>query len=224
MDGLLFSRNSIYDNDSLGIQTVDNSFTYASPVIPAPTIDSVVYQPGQFIYYGKLISSPNTQYTIEYFSSLTPDPSGYGEGETFLFSQIVTTDNAGFVAYSASSNQNIGGQYISSTATDFFMRNTSRFSNIPPLAFVGINEQKFDGSLLFYPDPVQDYLEIASDRIPVGKTVEVEVRDLEGRLIMQESIIASGRLVVSAANLTPGLYFCAVQVGMLHFTGKFVKQ
>ncbi len=40
---------------------------------------------------GNFNSTPSTTYTIEFFSSTTADPSGYGEGQTYLTSTSVTT-------------------------------------------------------------------------------------------------------------------------------------
>jgi len=40
---------------------------------------------------GNFNSTPNTNYTIEFFSSTAADPSGYGEGQTYLTSTQVTT-------------------------------------------------------------------------------------------------------------------------------------
>jgi len=40
---------------------------------------------------GNFNSTPSTTYTIEFFSSTTADPSGYGEGQTYLTSTTVTT-------------------------------------------------------------------------------------------------------------------------------------
>jgi len=40
---------------------------------------------------GNFNSTPSTTYTIEFFSSTAADPSGYGEGQTYLTSTTVTT-------------------------------------------------------------------------------------------------------------------------------------
>lgn len=41
---------------------------------------------------GSFDSKPSTTYTIEFFSSTSADPSGFGQGQTFLTSTTVTTD------------------------------------------------------------------------------------------------------------------------------------
>ena len=35
------------------------------------------------------------KFLIQFFSSILPDPTGYGQGQTFLGSQVVTTDASG---------------------------------------------------------------------------------------------------------------------------------
>lgn len=47
---------------------------------------------GQIAVQGTFNSTPNTTFRVEFFSSETADDSGYGEGETFLGFQDITTD------------------------------------------------------------------------------------------------------------------------------------
>jgi Domain of unknown function DUF11/FG-GAP-like repeat/Putative binding domain, N-terminal len=49
---------------------------------------------------GNFNSLPNTTYTIEFFSSPTADPSGYGQGQTYLGSTQVTTGSNCTIAVS----------------------------------------------------------------------------------------------------------------------------
>jgi hypothetical protein len=51
---------------------------------------------------GTLNSTPNTAFHIEFFASNTADPSGFGEGQTFLGFTNVTTDAAGDAAFTTS--------------------------------------------------------------------------------------------------------------------------
>ncbi|BFM39751.1 choice-of-anchor Q domain-containing protein [Synechocystis sp. LKSZ1] len=78
------------------------------------------------IVQGQLNSTPNTTFRIEFFSNTNPDPSGYGEGQTFLNFISVTTDGSGNASFtfdpSAASN-------ITATAIDP-SGNTSEFSNV----------------------------------------------------------------------------------------------
>ena len=76
-----------------------------------------------------LASRPNTIYRIECFASVTADPSGFGQGQTFLGSIDVTTDatgaaiGTGIFAYSPTF-----GTRITATATDLTTNDSSEFS------------------------------------------------------------------------------------------------
>jgi hypothetical protein len=67
-------------------------------------------------------AEPNTTITLDFYASPAADPSGYGQGRTWLGSTTVTTDangNATFaVKLGTASLGNLVGQWISATATD----------------------------------------------------------------------------------------------------------
>ena len=68
---------------------------------------------------GSSRSAPNTAYTLQFFASAAPDPSGFGEGQTYLGSWTVTTDAGGNASFLASFPTVVpAGQAISATATD----------------------------------------------------------------------------------------------------------
>ncbi len=93
----------------------------------APELQSAVA--GVLQVTGSLNSLPNTTFRIEFFASDSCDPSGYGEGKTFLEARDVTTDAAGNAAFSLTLNTVVQpGQVITATATDPG-GNTSEFSN-----------------------------------------------------------------------------------------------
>ena len=82
-----------------------------------PVITAVGSQGGSHIS-GTLNSVAITSFTIEFFSSATGDPSGNGEGRTFLGSTTVTTDGSGnasfFVTFAATAPP---GEVVTATAT-----------------------------------------------------------------------------------------------------------
>jgi hypothetical protein len=77
---------------------------------------------------GTLNSLPNTTFTLEFFSNNECDPSGFGEGETFLGATTVTTDGSGDASFSVTFAMSVGCNSITATATDP-AGNTSEFSN-----------------------------------------------------------------------------------------------
>jgi hypothetical protein len=77
---------------------------------------------------GTLNSTPDMQFRIEFFSNTASDPTGYGEGETFIGSTSVTTDAMGDIDFVVSLPIAVPpGSFISATATNT-VNNTSEFS------------------------------------------------------------------------------------------------
>jgi len=77
---------------------------------------------------GSLNSRPNTNFTLDFYANAAADPSGYGEGQSWIGSTNVTTDGSGNVSFTALSPAiYLVGRYITATATDA-AGNTSEFS------------------------------------------------------------------------------------------------
>ena len=100
--------NSIFDNAGLGIQL--GAEAVAGGVTPNdprdgdtgpnglqnfPVITSAVLSNGSTTIRGSLNSTPNRTFTIQFFNSPAPDPSGNGEGKTFLGQTQVATNRNG---------------------------------------------------------------------------------------------------------------------------------
>jgi subtilisin-like proprotein convertase family protein len=144
--------NSISGNDLLGIGFGNNGLTVndledadtgINNLQNFPELSSAISSSGNTSIKGKINSTPNTTFRVEFFSNKVLDDSGfggggfgngsfggggYGEGEKFLGFQNVTTDGSG--------NANVEiklpvavpiGQFITATATDP-NNNTSEFS------------------------------------------------------------------------------------------------
>jgi Bacterial Ig-like domain (group 1)/Right handed beta helix region len=127
--------NSIHDNLQLGI---DLGPTGVTPNDPGdgdtganerqnfPVLTSASQSGGNTSVAGTLNSTPSTTYRLEFFGNVVCDPSGFGEGETFLGSGSVTTNAAGTASFSFTFAAS-GGTFITATATDP-LGNTSEFS------------------------------------------------------------------------------------------------
>jgi len=130
-DENLITQNSIYDNDSLGIDLQNNGVTANDPSDPDtgpneemnfPIITSASYSGGATTISGTLDTpNPNTA-TVEVFKARL-DPTGYGEGETYLGS--TTPDAAG--NWNLTTTVLVVGDSVTATATDV-NNNTSEFS------------------------------------------------------------------------------------------------
>jgi hypothetical protein len=130
--------NSIYANAGRGIrlfvdsndtQTVNDpgdADTGPNGLENYPVITSAGTGAANTTIAGTLNSTPNTQFRIEFFANDVADPSGFGEGQTFLGFTNVMTDVAGDASFNVAFAM-AGGSVISATATDS-AGNTSEFS------------------------------------------------------------------------------------------------
>ncbi len=80
---------------------------------------------------GSLQSAPNASYRIDLYSSASCDPSGNGEGETFLGSTTTSTDASGTALFTMSASFVLPAT-LTATATDA-LGNTSEFSVCLPV-------------------------------------------------------------------------------------------
>jgi uncharacterized repeat protein (TIGR01451 family) len=136
--GTLISNNSIFNNSGPGIDLGDDGITPNHPGgrIPGPNffqnypvLTAVNSSGGNTAINGSLNSAANTTYKVEFFSNSSCDPSGFGEGQRFLGSIMVTTDASGNADFSTllTGITVTNGFAITSTATDPG-NNTSEFS------------------------------------------------------------------------------------------------
>ena len=116
-----------------------------------PILASATPGTGSTTITGTLNSTPNTAFTVQFFASAAADPSGFGEGQTYL-GQVtgVMTDGSGNASFTAVVGSEPSGQaVITATATDP-AGNTSEFSKdlLPVTAFTVTNtEDSGSGSL-----------------------------------------------------------------------------
>jgi hypothetical protein len=98
---------------------------------------------------GTFQSAPNTTFVLDFYASATEDPSGHGQGQTYLGSVTVTTDANGYLVSSPDGSAIIinpgtpnatfiasglaampaGEDVLSATATNLMTGDTSEFSN-----------------------------------------------------------------------------------------------
>ncbi len=133
--------NSIFGNSQLGIDHVGFTGAGAGPTLNDPgdadtgsndlqnfpVLTSVNNSAGMTTISGRLNSAPNTSYRIEFFANDDIDPTGYGEGQTFINFKEVTTNASGNAFFSATFPQIGARKRVTSTATDP-NNNTSEFS------------------------------------------------------------------------------------------------
>ncbi|RCW63875.1 DUF4347 domain-containing protein, partial [Pseudorhodoferax soli] len=120
--------NSIHSNAGLGID-LDAAGVTANDVGDADTGPNNLQNfpvltvartngSGSFEISGNINSTANTYIRIELFASTVNDPSGYGEGQTYLGFINVLTDGSGNASFSSTLSATVAaGAFISATAT-----------------------------------------------------------------------------------------------------------
>lgn len=150
--GNLVTRNSIHSNGGLGIDLAPDGATPndtgdpdtgANTLQNRPVITAAAASGSSSVVQGTLNSTPSSTFTIELFSNTACDPSGFGEGQTFVGQTTVTTDASGNASFSVTVPVNVTtNQSITATATGPG-NNTSEFSNcvtIEPSADLSVNK------------------------------------------------------------------------------------
>jgi parallel beta-helix repeat protein len=132
--------NSIYSNGGLGIDLGGDGVTLNDPGDADtgpngrqnfPLLSSAAGGPSTSVT-GTVNSTAQTTFAIDFFSSTTADPSGYGEGARYLGSTTVTTDAAGNAVFAVTlATSPYPGGVVTATATDP-AGNTSEFSAAVP--------------------------------------------------------------------------------------------
>jgi hypothetical protein len=130
--GVSILGNSIFGNTNIGISLgfyiVNNNFaplpntpggphTGANDLQNYPAL-SAAYAGGASTIIGTLNSNSNATFRVEFFANPAPDPSGFGQGRSYLGFTNVTTDSNGNasinVAVPAATSP---GEWVSATAT-----------------------------------------------------------------------------------------------------------
>jgi hypothetical protein len=128
--------NAIGNNTGLGIdlgangvQANDNGDpdSGANQLQNYPVLTAATNTTTHVIVVGTLNSRPGLTYQVDFYSNLSPDESGNGEGQAFLGTTNFTTEANSNASFTAAIPAALAGRYVSSTATDP-LGNTSEFS------------------------------------------------------------------------------------------------
>ncbi|HET8674715.1 MAG TPA: HYR domain-containing protein [Blastocatellia bacterium] len=137
-------RNLIFSNGGLGIDLgpdgvtpndAGDADTGANRLQNFPELISAASSGGSTTIQGSLSSTPNTTFTVEFFSGVVCNaapPNDFGEGQTFLGSVTITTDATGNRDFTGANAITLpafapAGQFVTATATDP-AGNSSEFS------------------------------------------------------------------------------------------------
>ena len=127
------TKNSIDNNGALGIELTANTVTAdgvtandtqdpdsgPNQLQNYPLLSTAISNGAQTTVSGSLNSTPSTNFRIEFFANTTADPSGNGEGATYLGFINVTTNASGDAVFTVSGLPSVtAGQSIAATATN----------------------------------------------------------------------------------------------------------
>lgn len=142
----LILANSIFSNLQLGIDLNNDQVTTndlcdgdngPNGLQNYPNLTAAQSNGSVVAIQGTLNSVAGKSCQVDFYANSACDPSGFGEGETFIGSAIVTTDPLCNAALSVSFPVSVApGQFITATATDTSL-NTSEFSQCVPVASAG---------------------------------------------------------------------------------------
>ncbi len=128
--------NSIYSNGTLGIDLGDDGITpndsgdgdtgLFNDLQNFPVLTSAQFGAGTLTIAGTLNSMSSSAYNVQFFQSTACDPSGAGEGQTFLGEATVNTDASGIGTFNVNFAGTAAG-VVTALATDS-LGNTSEFS------------------------------------------------------------------------------------------------
>jgi probable HAF family extracellular repeat protein len=129
--------NVIYKNGIMGIDLYPDNITPNDSgdidlgpnlLQNFPILDSVSLKQDSISIFGKFYSIPLKEYTLHFYKSNQKSPSHFGEGQFFIDSMIVTTDDSGWAVINVSFNESVSDtQFITAIAVDE-EGNTSEFS------------------------------------------------------------------------------------------------
>jgi uncharacterized repeat protein (TIGR01451 family) len=188
--GTVLSANSIFANQDIGIDLGNDGVTANDPgdadagpnnLQNYPVLTGVSTNGDNTSIQGTLNSTPGTAFKLEFFSNTACNPSGFGEGQTFIGSHNVTTGADGNAAFTAvlGGVSLPAGTVLTATATDP-NNNTSEFS----ACFSGGNTQladlelskQADRALLTVGNPVIFTIRLLNNG--PANTADIEVSDL----------------------------------------------
>lgn len=227
--GNRISESVLYDNGGLGIDLGDDGVTAndaddadsgVNGLFNAPELTLVTAENGYI--EGFFYAEMSSDVTIDLFSSVGCDPSGNGEGETFLTSVMVSSLSAGRNAFTATLADPLPiGAIVTATATDAH-GNTSEFSSCFVSVTTDIEREEVstlpDQFLLDqnYPNPFNP---VTTIRFNVARTerVQIAVYDMLGKRVagLVDRVMEPGAYSVSfdAADLPSGQYVYTMQAG-----------
>jgi len=107
-----------------------------------PTLTYVGRSGGNATVHGYLEGLDGANYTVDFYSVPTPDPSGFGSGDSLLDSLVVTPDSTGIAYFTHQLTENPANIVATATSSD---GSTSEFSKSPIMVNTNGDGADIDG-------------------------------------------------------------------------------
>jgi CSLREA domain-containing protein len=186
-DGTTVTGNSIYGNMAgiTGPTTGESATAVAPPVLSGPPLQSGTVT----AINGTVSGAVGAQVAVEFFDGSQCDPSGSGEGTTYLGSTTVTIGSDGTATVSVASTVPNAGDVITATATTTLpsqgSATTSNFSQCASVISGGPNNYSWTTAETLTPGtPVNESINLSGQarwyKVPVtpGGTIQVNLTNL----------------------------------------------
>jgi hypothetical protein len=136
--------NTVTPNDPLDADTGPNGLQNF------PVITNVTLSGTTALVRGTLDSTPDSGFSIDFYANAAPDPSGHGEGQTYLGFVTCLTDGNGRGSFLFAVSGVVSNQAIVATATDLDTGDTSEFSaNVGGLRLLSVERSGADLQVRF---------------------------------------------------------------------------
>lgn len=207
--------NSIHSNNGLGIDLGADGVTPnddgdgdsgPNNRQNSAALSSAVIVSGGVTVQGSLNTRPGA-YTLQYFTSPICDPSGYGEGQTFLGSSIVTTNSAGLASFTVQVNASVPANNLMTVTVTNSAGDTSEFSPCIRVTTPGGPSVRPE-NVIVLPDLITavgsgfvDGVTVSVGGVSFGQSFIAKVED-QGRRVTQTGRLSNGLTI--DALIKPG--------------------
>jgi uncharacterized repeat protein (TIGR01451 family) len=203
-------RNSIFDNLNLGIDIGEEG--------PDPTLSPVITiaQSGTSSTFvqGTIQATASKTYVIDIYSNTTADPSGYGQGKTWLGSTTVTTNASGFANWSSTISPAVATSLPVSATWTLSTGGSSEFAldvtNSAPTVDLHLTLTAAPSPVaatgnIVYTLTITNTSNATATNVTLSNTLGTGVSFIGGTSTVGGSIVKSGQVITySIGNLAPG--------------------
>ncbi len=207
-----FRANSISNNGGLGIELFPagpNGIDAGDADIGSnelqnfPSLDPPVFNGnGTLTVPGRLLSTPNQNFRLDFYSNTTGDASLYGEGETYIGTINVATNASGIGSFTFNSSGSVpAGSAISATATNSG-GNTSEFSCIAGQCVADASITKTDDVDPIVAGETLTYTLVVTNHGPAAAPSVVVSDELPASAIFVSAVSTQGTCSNSSGTVT----------------------